>query len=143
MFERINNTFQPDAYVVQCGADSLVGDPLGGFNLTPGGMKGCIELILKSANEKPCLFLGGGGYDRANAARYWAILTSIIIGYAENDKNNLLPNDIPDNPFFHLYGPSFELKICKGLRKNENKNDEIQNVMDTIQLTLTDKTLTS
>ena len=94
-------------------------------------MAKCIELILQTASKKPCLFLGGGGYDRPNAARYWTILTSIIISNAQNVRSISLPCDIPDNPFFPLYGPSFELEIYKGLRTNENKIQEIQDITET------------
>ena len=54
--------------MAQCGADSLALDPLGGFNLTVDGVGRCVDLIL--ASDVPTLFLGGGGYNQANAARY-------------------------------------------------------------------------
>ena len=134
LFDKINKSFQPNAYVVQCGADCLIGDPLGGFNLTSDGMAACIKLILSYADNKPCLFLGGGGYNRANAARYWTTLTSVIINEqkqrhcAENTIS--LTSDIPEcDPFFSLYGPSFELDITKGNRINENKEDEVSNII--------------
>ena len=60
--------YHPDAIVVQCGADSLSLDPLGGFNLSINGLGLCLEKILGS--NLPSLFLGGGGYNRANAARF-------------------------------------------------------------------------
>lgn len=33
-------------FVVQCGADGLAGDPLGGFNLTPKSGSSCCELLM-------------------------------------------------------------------------------------------------
>lgn len=50
--------YQPDACVVQCGADSIVGDPLGGTNLVPEDLASCVEHILSW--DLPTLFLGGG-----------------------------------------------------------------------------------
>ena len=67
LFEEILYAFRPDAIVVQCGADSLSLDPLGGFNLTLDGLGQCVSKVLGS--QLPTLFLGGGGYNRANAAR--------------------------------------------------------------------------
>lgn len=50
--------YQPDACVVQCGADSIVGDPLGGTNLVPEDLAICIERVLSW--NLPTLFVGGG-----------------------------------------------------------------------------------
>lgn len=54
----IADLYKPDACVVQCGADSIAGDPLGGTNLIPEDLGSCIELIL--AWYLPTIFLGGG-----------------------------------------------------------------------------------
>jgi acetoin utilization deacetylase AcuC-like enzyme len=67
LYEEILFAFHPDAVVVQCGSDSLALDPLGGFNLSLNGLGQCVSKILTS--NLPTLFLGGGGYNRANAAR--------------------------------------------------------------------------
>lgn len=50
--------YQPDACVIQCGADSIASDPLGGTNLLPEDFAFCIERILSW--ELPTMFLGGG-----------------------------------------------------------------------------------
>lgn len=50
--------YKPEVCVVQCGADSIVGDPLGGTNLIPEDIGSCIELILSW--QRPTIFLGGG-----------------------------------------------------------------------------------
>lgn len=54
----VNSSYNPRCVVVQCGADCLVGDPIGGFNLTPKGLAECVKSVMKW--EKPTLFLGGG-----------------------------------------------------------------------------------
>lgn len=54
----VNNSYNPRCIVVQCGADGLVGDPIGGFNLTPKALAECVKNVMKW--EKPILFLGGG-----------------------------------------------------------------------------------
>lgn len=43
---------------MQCGADSLTGDKLGGFNLTLASYGYCMKKILSW--KKPTLVLGGG-----------------------------------------------------------------------------------
>ena len=129
LFEKVVTQFQPDAFVIQCGADCLTADPLGGFNLTPDGMAKCIKIILEHAESKPCLFLGGGGYNRANTARYWANITAQIVSKS-NSNQVTISNDIPDTPFFTIYGPSFELRIQKGLRMSENTDQEILSITE-------------
>ena len=79
--------------MAQCGADSLALDPLGGFNLTVDGVGRCVDLIL--ASDVPTLFLGGGGYNQANAARYGVVDDVAIVEtlLTFSDKPNLnLPN---------------------------------------------------
>lgn len=54
----VNGSYNPKCIVVQCGADSLIGDPIGGFNLTLKSLAECVKTVIKW--EKPTLFLGGG-----------------------------------------------------------------------------------
>ena len=57
-------------------------------------------------NFRPTLVLGGGGYNLANASRFWTYLTGIIVRGEE------LSSDIPDSDlYFDQYGPSFEVNI--------------------------------
>lgn len=58
VWEKILLHFEFDAVVVQCGADGLSGDPLGGFNLTQEAYGHCLRKVL--AAFKPTLVLGGG-----------------------------------------------------------------------------------
>lgn len=62
MLCRISNEivkyFQPNAVVIQCGADGLTGDELGGFNLTLKSFGFCLKQVLNW--KKPTLILGGG-----------------------------------------------------------------------------------
>lgn len=54
----MNSCYNPKCIVVQCGADGLVEDPIGGFNLTPKALAACVKNVIKW--QKPTLFLGGG-----------------------------------------------------------------------------------
>lgn len=88
VMSKIVQKYQPQCIVVQCGADSIAGDPLGGFNLTPVALGRCLKLLL--GLELPTLVLGGGGYNIPNAARCWTFLTSVIL-------DSQISEDIPDN----------------------------------------------
>eukprot|EP00961_Rhodomonas_salina_P242946 3282173-Rhodomonas_salina.2 len=51
--------FRPNAILMQCGTDSLVGDRLGTFNLTLRGHGKCVEFM--NSFGVPMLLVGGGG----------------------------------------------------------------------------------
>ncbi|KAK9457926.1 hypothetical protein V1511DRAFT_519847 [Dipodascopsis uninucleata] len=61
--------FGPNAVVVQCGADGLARDPTNQWNLSPSGLSDAILEIVSW--RKPCLLLGGGGYNHADTSRTW------------------------------------------------------------------------
>lgn len=111
--------YKPDVCVIQCGADAIVGDPLGGSNLKPQDLIDCITFVLDY--NLPSVLLGGGGYHFANASRYWTQLTAAIC-------NQSLADDIPDiTPHFLQYGPDYSLKIetksIKDLNTDEYLNE--------------------
>ncbi|KAK6633588.1 hypothetical protein RUM44_004195 [Polyplax serrata] len=123
IFLKIMEKYQPNCIVVQCGADCLAGDPLGGFNLTPVGMGECLKLIL--SQKLPTLVLGGGGYNIVNTSKCWTYLMSIIL-------DQPISNDIPDTPFLNLYGPDFQLEVTKSLRKDENSDEYLRHLLSVV-----------
>lgn len=74
----IMKRFRPSAIVLQCGADSLSGDRIGGFNLSMRGHANCVEFVKRFGF--PTLVLGGGGYTVPNVARTWAYETGVLVG---------------------------------------------------------------
>merc|ERR1712183_196353 len=46
LFPSIISSFMPDCIVLQCGADCLTGDTMGGFNLTPDSITACVDDVL-------------------------------------------------------------------------------------------------
>ena len=117
-------SFSPDCVVLQCGADSLVGDPLGGFNLTPAAICDCVKRVM--SYQLPTLILGGGGYNPANTARLWTQITATILGADLDD-------DIPDEDhFFTKYGPDFQLSITPGCVRNKNKQEDVDQLIETL-----------
>lgn len=77
LFYKIIKKYQPHCIVVQCGADCLAGDPLGGFNMTPVGMGKCLRVILDEM--LPTLVLGGGNV-HSNFTINWGKKSLRIIG---------------------------------------------------------------
>ncbi|CAP36097.2 Protein CBR-HDA-3 [Caenorhabditis briggsae] len=94
--------FQPEAVVLQCGADSLAGDRLGVFNLTTYGHGNCVE-YMKSFNV-PLLLVGGGGYTIRNVSRCWLYETSLALDLD-------VPNELPFNDYFDYFIPDYKLHI--------------------------------
>ncbi|KAG6848930.1 hypothetical protein H0H93_012701 [Arthromyces matolae] len=117
----IKATFSPDYVVLQCGVDSLAGDPCGVGNWDLTGLGAVVTDILGWG--LPTMLLGGGGYNTTNAARAWAYLTSIALG-------DPLPVDvdIPDHVGLELYGPSFTLDVPKGMMQDQNTESYLQEV---------------
>jgi acetoin utilization protein AcuC len=64
----------PDFIILQCGADSLAGDPLAHLEFTPachGRAARDLVALARRLGHGRVLALGGGGYDRGNLARAW------------------------------------------------------------------------
>lgn len=108
---KVMERFQPNAVVLQCGADSLCGDRLGCFNLSLRGHADCVEFV-KSFNI-PMLVLGGGGYTMRNVARCWTYETSVLLDHPIADA-------LPYNDYFEYYGPDYRLHIPSSNMENLN-----------------------
>lgn len=78
----INNVAKPELIILQCGADSLNGDPLTHLKYTPNAHRYATDLIHRLAH-KHCMgrliALGGGGYNRANIASAWTEVVKSLI----------------------------------------------------------------
>jgi histone deacetylase 1/2 len=96
IMDTVMSRFQHDAVVLQCGADSLYGDRLGGFNLSVSGHAACVS-YLRSCNV-PLLLLGGGGYTVNHVASCWCYETAVAVGKEEE-----IPDDIPHHGYEHYY----------------------------------------
>lgn len=60
IMNKVMDVYRPDAIWLQCGADSLHGDVIGGFNMTTKGHGAAIQHMLKFGI--PIILVGGGGY---------------------------------------------------------------------------------
>lgn len=96
--ELVFDRFQPDAIVLQAGADSLAGDSVGvengSFNLSTRAHAECVRIVRDL--DRPLLVLGGGGYSKEAVARCWAIETAVLCG-----REKELPENIPENDFYY------------------------------------------
>ncbi|MBI3067729.1 MAG: acetoin utilization protein AcuC [Betaproteobacteria bacterium] len=75
---------RPEFIVLQCGADSLAGDPLAHLRYTPAAHARAAKSLCRLANEMAqgrIVGFGGGGYHRGNLAAAWcAVLREFIRG---------------------------------------------------------------
>lgn len=72
---------QPEFILLQCGADSLGGDPLANLAFTEkahGHAAERLRLLAERWCQGRLLALGGGGYNRANLARAWCAVTEAM-----------------------------------------------------------------
>jgi acetoin utilization protein AcuC len=74
--------YAPDFIVLQCGADSVAGDPLAHLRLTPdchGRAARDLVALARRLGHGRVLGLGGGGYDRGNLARAWCAVVEGLL----------------------------------------------------------------
>jgi histone deacetylase 1/2 len=119
--------FQPDVIVLECGADGLAADRLGCWNLTTKSYLHVCSLI--RSWDRPVLVLGGGGYNIANVSRCWTAVTAALAGV-------VLPDQIPDHDFFHLYGPSFSLQVDELMSEDTNSAESIAETLKSVRSAL-------
>lgn len=58
MLKEVYAAFSPEAVVLQLGADTIAGDPMCSFNMTPEGVGKCLKYVLQW--QLATLILGGG-----------------------------------------------------------------------------------
>ncbi|PIC42171.1 hypothetical protein B9Z55_009335 [Caenorhabditis nigoni] len=124
VMEKVMEMFDPQAVVLQCGADSLYGDRLGKFNLSLRGHGACAEFFRKY--DVPLMMVGGGGYTPRNVARCWAYETSIAVGIE-------VPNELPFNNYYEYFGPDYKLHIEPSkVLKNDNSDQKLHELQKEI-----------
>jgi len=74
--------FEPDFVILQCGADSIEGDPLTHLRLSPRAhARAAAELVAlaEKLGHGRVLAVGGGGYDRSNLASAWSAVVESLM----------------------------------------------------------------
>ncbi|RGB34651.1 hypothetical protein C1646_760312 [Rhizophagus diaphanus] len=97
----VRDHYQPSVVVLQCGADSLGKDRLGGFNISIKAHGECVRFI--KSWQIPLLVLGGGGYRIPNVARCWTYETGILLD------TELQPELPQKTHYYNFFGPDFSL----------------------------------
>uniref|UniRef100_F6Q004 Histone deacetylase 8 n=1 Tax=Callithrix jacchus TaxID=9483 RepID=F6Q004_CALJA len=120
VLKEVYQAFNPKAVVLQLGADTIAGDPMCSFNMTPVGIGKC-----EYKGRLPGEFTGG--YNLANTARCWTYLTGVILG-------KTLSSEIPDHEFFTAYGPDYVLEITPSCRPDRNEPHRIQQILNYIKV---------
>eukprot|EP01104_Vermistella_antarctica_P008293 TRINITY_DN206_c0_g1_i1.p1 TRINITY_DN206_c0_g1~~TRINITY_DN206_c0_g1_i1.p1 ORF type:complete len:441 (+),score=115.59 TRINITY_DN206_c0_g1_i1:74-1396(+) len=117
VIQAVMDTYQPNAIVLQCGADSLSGDRLGCFNLSLQGHSECVT-FMKGFNL-PLMILGGGGYTIRNVARAWTYETSLLL-------DSPIEDDLPYNDYLEYFGPTYRLGITPNNMENLNSKEYLE-----------------
>ncbi|KAL9314092.1 hypothetical protein ACSQ67_019544 [Phaseolus vulgaris] len=123
IIQKVMDVYQPDAVVLQCGADSLSGDRLGCFNLTVKGHADCLR-FLRSFNV-PLMVLGGGGYTVRNVARCWCYETAVAVGVEPNPK-------LPYNEYYEYFGPDYTLHLEPSNMENLNSPRDLEKIRNAL-----------
>ncbi|KAI3996108.1 hypothetical protein MKX01_018177 [Papaver californicum] len=118
IIQKVMEVYQPEAVVLQCGADSLSGDRLGCFNLSIKGHADCLR-YLRSFNV-PLMVLGGGGYTIRNVARCWCYETAVAV--AAEEPANKLPEG---NEYMEYFGPDNILHFQTDRKENKNSAKDL------------------
>ena len=120
--ERCIRKVAPDFIVLQCGADSIIGDRLGCFSLSITGHGRCIEFVKNFGI--PMLVLGGGGYTPRNVSKCWTYGTSILCG-------RKIPDEIPEHDvYYEHYGPEYVMNAEQPVKyKNQNTKEFLESIM--------------
>ena len=123
ILSRVVEWYQPNAIFFQCGADSLAGDKLGGFNLSIHGHGECVRFMKQFGI--PMVVAGGGGYTTRNVSRCWTYETAILL-------DETLDNEIPEHEFYNYYAPEHKLNQESYNVLNENSPEQLQHIYETV-----------
>jgi acetoin utilization protein AcuC len=80
--EAFINAARPEFILLQCGADSIAGDPITHLRYSPAAHRHAASRLCRLA-DKHCrgrlLALGGGGYNRRNLAAAWTAVVAALL----------------------------------------------------------------
>lgn len=134
--DKVIEKYNPNAIVLQSGADSLGGDRLGRFNLNIKAHGYCIETV--KSYGRPLLLIGGGGYTPRNVARTWCHETAVCVGAS---LHNDLPTHLPYIQAFQgaengggiLYPNLHNTKRHENLNTQEHLNKLIEQALENLR----------
>ncbi|GLJ41874.1 hypothetical protein SUGI_0866990 [Cryptomeria japonica] len=121
ILQQVMIVYDPEAVVLQCGANSLAGDRLGYFKLSVKGHAECILRYMRSFNV-PRLLLGGGGFTIRNVAKCWCYESRVAVGKEIDEK-------ICQHDCYEYYGPHYSNNVAPRIVENKNSKqtwDEVR-----------------
>lgn len=132
---------KPEALIIQCGGDGLMGDGFNEWQLSVRGLTACIIELIRMTKSIPVFLLGGGGYNKTLMSRFHCYLTYKVV---ESITPKRLPdcdfdNDalVPDHEFVELYADEqykfWAYEQEGSLRKKHLKNDNNQELITMLQ----------
>ena len=86
--ERFIDEAKPELIILQCGADSLAGDPITHLQLSAKAHRHAADVLHRLAHQHcngRIIGLGGGGYTRDNIGAAW---TEVVKSFASDSQNN-------------------------------------------------------
>ncbi|SCU82093.1 LADA_0C02960g1_1 [Lachancea dasiensis] len=120
----------PQVIVIQCGADGLMGDKYGEWQLTIKGLSESICAIIRRFPQANVVLLGGGGYNINLTSRFYTYLSwKLLAEFSGNQYPNPFKEDedtIPDHEFIDFYKDEFYkfwYYDAEGCQTNFLKND--------------------
>lgn len=130
IISKMMEMFQPGAVVLQCGADSLVGDRLGALNLTLEGHAEAVRFV--KSFGLPMLVLGGGGYTKTTVARAWTMETAVLVGAKLEDA-------LPPNMYLEYFSPEYRLSFNRRKQwDNFNKRGDVDRIRQVVLANLSE-----
>jgi acetoin utilization protein AcuC len=78
----IEDLAKPELIILQCGADSLDGDPIAHLRYTPIAHRYATDVLHRLAHKYAkgrLVALGGGGYNKSNIANAWIEVVKSLI----------------------------------------------------------------
>ena len=141
----LSEKHSPDAILIQCGGDGLIGDGFAEWQLTIHGLTACIMNVINNFPQCSIVLVGGGGYNELVMSRFYTFLTfNILQTYAkEKPPMDLFGHHededvlIPEHEFIELYSKEYYnywIYEKEGSQKRKNlKNDNSLEYIKTLQ----------
>lgn len=123
----------PQAIVIQCGGDGLMGDEYNEWQLTIRGLCENILKIVSNYSNCSVVLLGGGGYNPTVMSRFYAYLTGKLIDPKFlQDEDAIIPEhtfiDAYHDEHYKFWAYEIEGSLLRKTLKNENKSQFINEV---------------
>ncbi|XP_026509714.1 histone deacetylase 8 isoform X3 [Terrapene carolina triunguis] len=136
VLKEVYTAFNPEAVVLQLGADTIAGDPMCSFNMTPVGIGKCLKYVLQW--QLATLILGGDR--RLQPCQHSPLLDILDRGHPGENATLRDPRSRATTllislslQFFTKYGPDYVLEITPSCRPDRNEPHKVQEILSIIK----------